>query len=424
VKKQRLSHLTYCTNVHPLQNYTVWREKIGYFGTALAAQQGQSPFPLGLWFNDRVLADAHPGVIETGEAPESLQNLKRDLQSWGASTFTFNAFPFGDFHEPVVKRKVYLPDWTDPARLDYTQRCAEVLAALLPDDHDFGSISTLPLGWRVDWTSEHSQASAEALVDLALFLAELERRTGKTIGLAIEPEPGCVLERTPQVLAFWKDFLRPTAAVRDAANAGSGGAQAAVTHAVERHIGLCYDTCHQAVQFEDAEESLAALSRAGIKIHKMQLSSALEFPPDLEQRSRPAREAFVEPKFLHQTRVQTPEGIFDIDDLPQALNAGPGLFAYPWRVHYHVPVHADSLLGDGGENAAVRTTRDEMLKALRYALEHDLCTHFEVETYTWSVLPEEHRPADDAALARSLGKELDFIRAAVPGVFDKMKAER
>jgi hypothetical protein len=400
VKKQRLSRLTYCTNVHPLQDYAVWRAKIGYFGAEMGRLQQKKPFPLGLWFNDKVLSEVHPGQIEA---------LRADLAAWGASTFTFNAFPYGDFHEPVVKRKVYLPDWTDPARLDYTKRCAEVLAALLPDGEDFGSISTLPLGWRVDWTEEHSQKAAVALVDLAVFLAELEARTGKTIALAIEPEPGCVLERTPQVLAFWKDFLRPES---HKTNMGDGGAQAAVSRAVERHIGLCYDTCHQAVQFEDAEESLAALHRAGIAIHKMQLSSALEFPADPGEQTRDARAAFVEPKFLHQTRVNTPDGVWDIDDLPQALNAGPALFAYPWRVHYHLPIHADAL-ADG-----IHTTRGEMLRALRYALKHELCSHFEVETYTWSVLPEAHRPVDDKQLAEAISRELDFIRKEVPGAFE------
>ena len=402
MKKQHLKRLTYCTNVHPLQNLDVWREKIGFFGPAVGKLQGKTPFPLGLWFNQ--------GVLSGLRAPGDLDALRRDLSAWGASTFTFNAFPYGDFHEPVVKRKVYLPDWTDPARLVYTQRCAEVMAALLPDDEDFGSISTLPLGWRVDWTEEHSKRAAEALVTLALFLADLRARAGKTIGLAIEPEPGCVLERTPQVLAWWRDFLRPAASAR--------GAEAVA--AVEAHIGLCYDTCHQAVQFEDAAESLDALARAGIKIHKMQLSSAIEFPADPSQASRPAREAFVEPKFLHQTRVRTPDGVWDLDDLPQALNAGPGLFAHDWRVHYHLPVHADSLLDPG---AGVRTTRAEMLKALRHALARDLCHHFEVETYTWSVLPEAHRPKTDAELAEAISKELDFIRRAEPDAFSGQNVE-
>ena len=355
---------------------------------------------MGLWFNEAVLTEMQAGTRQGGD-------LRDRLASWGVDTFTFNAFPQGDFHQPVVKRAVYLPDWTDPARLDYTKRCAELLATLLPDDEAYGSISTLPLGWREGWTPEHSQRAAEAFCNLALFLRDLKERTGKTIALAIEPEPGCALERTPQVIAFWNDVLRPAASCDAMA-------------AVEEHIGLCYDTCHQAVQFEDAEESLAALAAAEIPIRKMQLSSALEFPADPATTSRAAREAFVEPKFLHQTRVKTPEGVFDFDDLPQALKAGEGagvgLFAHPWRVHYHVPVHADSLL-EGSSVRQVRTTRDEMLKALRYSLKHDLCAHYEVETYTWGVLPEAHRPRNDDELAIAIAKELEFIRAECPGVF-------
>ncbi len=384
--------LTYCTNVHPLQDEHVWREKIGFFGSKLAEITGIKPFPLGLWLNDEV-------VSVLGEAPGELRD---QLEAWGATTFTLNAFPYMNFHQPVVKHAVYRPDWTDPARLEYTKRCATLLAALLPEEETFGSISTLPLGWRVDWTPDHTAKSAAAFCALAIFLAELKARTGKHIALAIEPEPGCVLERTPQVIAFWNDVLRPAAA------------EAGAAEALEEHIGVCYDTCHQAVQFEDAEASLAALAEAGIRIHKMQLSSAPEFPAESpgQPGARTLREQFVEPKFLHQTRVQTPDGVWDLDDLPQALNAGPGLLAHPWRVHYHVPVHADTLL-DG----AIRTTRDEMLKAMRYALKHDLCRHFEVETYTWSVLPEAHRPKDDAGLAEAIAKEMDFVRNAADGAF-------
>jgi sugar phosphate isomerase/epimerase len=402
LKKHSLRpRLTYCTNVHPLQNEMVWREKIGFFGARIGKLLKTSPFPLGLWFNEAVL---------TQMFPRQLDDLREDLKKWGASTFTFNAFPYGDFHEPVVKRKVYLPDWTDPARLDYTRRCAELLAALLPDGEDFGSISTLPLGWREGWTPEHSRQAAGALSGLALFLRDLRERTGKTIALAVEPEPGCVLERTPQVIAFWDEVLRPAALLDRRGDA---------TRAVAEHIGLCYDTCHQAVQFEDAEKSLLALQAAGIRIHKMQLSSALEFPAGAP---RAAREAFVEPRFLHQTRVKlwgsAQDAVLDFDDLPQALTMGESLFGHPWRVHYHVPVHADALLEAQGENAPVRTTRGEMLKALRFALKHELCRHFEVETYTWGVLPEVHRPADDEGLARAIARELEFIRAEAPGVFD------
>jgi sugar phosphate isomerase/epimerase len=324
------------------------------------------------------------------------------LQDWGVTTFTLNAFPQGDFHQPIVKKQVYLPDWTDPRRLKYTQDCAEVLTDLLPED-GFGSISTLPLGWREGWTRVHSEKAVEALLELVRFLATLRKGSGKTVALAMEPEPGCALERTPQVLEFWKDVLRPAAH------------RAGLSDLLNTHLGLCYDTCHQAVQFENPEEALESLHEWDIPIHKMQLSSALEFPPDVEGRSHFLRSQFVEPKFLHQTRIKTKDGVVDFDDLPKALETGSEFFSDPWRVHYHLPIHSDSLL----DNSAVRTTREDMLRALRYALKHNLTSHFEIETYTWGVLPEMHRPNSEEALAECLAREIHFIREEVKGVFDE-----
>lgn len=395
MKKQHLKPLlTYCGNVHPLHDAARWDETVARFAARMGELTGKTPFPMGLWFHEGVLA---------AYAPLAAGALRGRLQGYGATTFTLNAFPQGDFHQPVVKLAVYRPDWTDPARAAYVRGCATLLADLLPDGEDYGSVSTLPLGWREGWTPEHDAAAARHLVETACFLAGLKARTGKHVALALEPEPGCVLERTPQVLAYWNDVLRPAARA----------AGASAVQAVEEHLGVCYDTCHQAVQFEDAVEALGALAGAGIAVRKMQLSNALEFPADPGDALLAVRERFVEPKYLHQVRVKTPDGIFEIDDLPAALAAGPGLRAHPWRVHYHVPVHAETLF-DG----AVRTTRPEMLKALRHALDRGLCRHFEVETYTWSVLPEEHRPQDDESLARALAKELDSVKAEVPGVFD------
>jgi hypothetical protein len=57
-----------------------------------------------------------------------------------------NGFPYGDFHEPVVKHKVYQPTWYEPARWKYTLQLAEILNQLLLPGVE-GSISTLPIAW-------------------------------------------------------------------------------------------------------------------------------------------------------------------------------------------------------------------------------------------------------------------------------------
>ncbi len=392
--------LTYCTNVHALGDAETWHRSLAFFGPAVRAQlmRGNAGFtwksmPLGLWWQA-------PLAQAAAQDPAKLRNF---LAEHGLRAFTCNAFPFGNFHEAVVKTKVYSPDWTEPQRLQYTQTCASLMASLLPEG-GFGSISTLPLGWRMGWTPDKTRAAVSHLLAFAAFAAELEAKTGKRLALALEPEPGCMLERTPQVLKFWREDLLPAAQ--------SSGQESSLS----RYLGLCYDTCHQAVQFENPEASLAALHGAGIAIHKMQLSSALEFMPDASRKSLATRQAFAEAKFLHQTRIASvtgagDEGVKDFDDLPEALEkADAADWGRTWRTHYHLPLQAETLL----DPAAVRTTRDDMVRAYRYALAKDLCRHFEVETYTWSVLPSSERPLDDAALAVALAREMEFVIAQTP----------
>jgi hypothetical protein len=414
--------LTYCTNVHPLGDWDAWSGLIGRFGPSVRDHLGWPGMPMGLWFPASLIEEMNR---EPAAARVRLQEL---LSAQGLSAFTCNAFPYGNFHEPVVKTKVYHPDWTKPERLAYTMACARVLAALLPVGGE-GSVSTLPLGWRAGWTAEHGRQAAAQLCAFVREARGLEDVEGRAIRLGLEPEPGCALETTAQVRAYWSQVLRP-----EAKRAGIPDED------LSRYLGVCYDTCHQAVQFEDPAEVLEALASDGIALAKMQLSSALEFKPDPARASLEARRRFVEPRFLHQVRILTPAGVAVFDDLPEALAEGArpreflaagvkagaaavvgagaaqadlsglDLWAYPWRVHFHLPIDSDRML----DADAIGTTREDMLTAFHHAVSRRMCKHFEVETYTWSVLPEAHRPADDAALASSLARELRFIEDRTP----------
>ncbi|MDB5102993.1 MAG: Xylose isomerase protein barrel [Fibrobacteres bacterium] len=390
--------LTYCTNVHPLGEWASWSDLIGRFGPAIRAELGWKSLPMGLWFPASLIEELNRDPVG---GRQRLQSLMADNR---LSAFTCNAFPYGNFHDKVVKTKVYHPDWTTPERLAYTVACARLLAILSQEGTD-GSVSTLPLGWRIGWSEEHSRKSAENLCAFVREARAIEDMEGRMIRLGLEPEPGCVLETIDQVLSFWGMHLRPAAQ-----RAGIAPAD------LENHLGICYDTCHQAIQYEDPEDVLDRLKANGIRVVKMQLSSGLVFKPDPERTSLGLRRQFVEERFLHQTRVKTPSGIVSFDDLPEALAAAEGaaqgvdLWAHPWRVHFHLPIDSRNLL----ESESIGTTRDDMLKAYRYAVAKRLCSHFEVETYTWSVLPEAHRPKDDAELAHSIAREIRFIEAHTP----------
>ncbi len=400
------------------------------FGSAVRSDLGWPRLTLGLWFPSSLAQDL------SRDADGGQARLQSVLTPPQLGAFTCNAFPYGFFHDPVVKTKVYHPDWTRPERLAYTLACARLLATLLPEG-GVGSVSTLPLGWRAGWTPDHARSAASALCDYVAGARELADKKNRTLRLGLEPEPGCALETIDQVVAFWDEVLRPTARARGLADAD-----------LNAFVGLCYDTCHQAVQFEDPIRALDKLAAAGIPIVKMQLSSALEFQPDPDRVTRALRQSFVEPRFLHQTRVWVPQDenlhrrlphpnqpsakaaraasppstasagyslhssvggkTLGFDDLPEALEIdNQDLWSQPWRVHYHVPIHADAPVG-------FSTTQADMIAALRHALKHDLCRHFEVETYTWSVLPEALRPKDDAALAHCLAEEIRFVINQVP----------
>lgn len=389
--KKQLS-LAYCTNVHALGSMDEWKRMIAFFGPAIRSRLGWPVLPMGLWFPAALIA-------EIDRTPEtSKERLRALLGEHALSTFTFNAFPYGNFHDKVVKTKVYHPDWTEASRLEYTVACARLLAYLLPAGAT-GSISTLPLGWRIGWTEEHSRAAAARLCEYVKAARALRDKEGKAVRLALEPEPGCALEVSAQVIEFWGRHLRPAA---QAAGIPRGD--------LDLFCGICYDTCHGAVQFEDPVEVLDRLAANGVAVVKMQLSSALEFAPDPARASEALRRRFVEERFLHQTRVRTPGGIVSFDDLPEALaSQDEELWSRPWRTHFHVPIDAPALL----DPAQVSTTRGDLVKAMRHALAKGLCDHFEVETYTWSVMPEAHRPATPEALADCIARELRFA-ASVP----------
>lgn len=361
--------LGYCTNVHPAQTLAELYHGLDLYAVPVKQRLG-APMAVGLWF-------ARPVVDEILSNPDGIARLAAELNARGLTTYTLNAFPYGDFHAARVKENVYLPDWTTPERLTYTQRCATVLAGLLPEGSE-GSISTLPIGFKqTDCPPDFLQA-AEQLTDCALSLARIAAETGRTIRLAIEPEPFCLLETTEETIKFFH-ILWGVAAAR--------GAEAAV----RTHIGVCYDVCHQAVEFEDPAECVATLDLAGVRINKVQVSCAVELTrPSENTEGFAALRRFIEPRYLHQLFARSRDGrIFGTADLtPQFLDApGPNfLDAESWRVHFHVPVNVDRI-GPLGTTWFALKPALAAIAALSYA------PHIEVETYTWNVMPGDE-PVD------------------------------
>jgi sugar phosphate isomerase/epimerase len=371
--------LAYCTNVHPCRAVTDVPAVLDRYAAPVRAISGFD-ISVGLWLPEAAVAEAGAADV-VGHA----------LASRGLSCHTLNAFPFGDFHGARVKEQVYLPDWADRRRLDYTLACARLLATLVPAGGE-GSISTLPLGFKgFDHGPEFLAAAADHLLACARELAALEAATGRTIRLAIEPEPCCILETTAETVAFF------TALFDRAERTG-------IEREARRHLGVCYDVCHQAVEFEDAALAVSALTAAGVRINKVQISCAIEATDPTDPAQRDALLAYVEPRYLHQTFARAADGaIHHAVDLTADLIADTAWHACgPWRIHYHVPVDAERI-------GPLRTTRSELVRALAAINTLDYAPHLEVETYTWPVLPG----ADPVDLAAGIARELIATRALI-----------
>ena len=376
--------LSYCANVHPGEGLPDVLSALSKFAGPVRRELGASAMGLGLWLSRRALSELQSaGVARLSDA----------LAAEGLFVFTMNGFPYGNFQGEVVKREVYRPDVTTDARREYLLECAEVLAALLPADAAEGTISTLPLGHRDEMPAERVAMAAQQLVRLAADLARLADRTSRPIRVCLEPEPGCIVETTAQAIEFFTETL-PAAAE----------AARVPRDLIEAHLGVSFDTCHQAVQFEEPRLALGALADAGVRVGKMQLSSALVVTDPAASREELRR--FDEPRFLHQVRCRDERGgAIGFDEL---ADAGRLPADRPWRVHFHVPIHRD-LVG------ALSTSRGFLEKALRVATARSPVPHLEVETYTWSVLPEGERPADDAGLVRGLAAEMRFVLSQLQG---------
>ena len=387
-------HLSYCSNIHPGET---WHELSAVLASSLprvrALLDHRGPFGVGL----RLSAQA----AQTLEQPEELDAFRRFLRAGDYYVPTINGFPYGAFHGQRVKEQVYRPDWREDARLDYTNRLARLLAALLSDGPEIdGSVSTVPGAFRSEIDSrEDVTAMATRMIGHAAELVSIRERTGVTITLAIEPEPACYIETVDDAIRFFHEQLFDAALVQQVAR----DKQSSLTvEDVRRHIGLCFDACHMAVEFEEPGAAIDRLTAAGIRIGKVQISSALRVDP-ADRNAMRALDAFAEGTYLHQVVECSPAGLTRYVDLPEAIAAAraAAVDSGEWRVHFHVPIFLAEMQQFG-------TTQPQLAATIEALKQRASCPYLEVETYTWDVLPPEYRTSD---VCTAIARELSWVKA-------------
>jgi sugar phosphate isomerase/epimerase len=374
-------HVSYGSNVHPAETVDGIITQLRTYAGGVRSALDADVLGVGLWLPAAV---AHELASDAG----ARDRVRQVLRSERLEVVTVNAFPYRGFHDDVVKKAVYLPDWAEDSRLAFTLDAARVLADLMPDDTARGSVSTLPLAWRTPWYADRDRSAADRLRRLSDGLAALADEVGRPVRVGLEPEPGCLLETAADAadLVGWLRDLDPAL------------------------VGITVDTCHLAVGFEEVADGLARLDDAGLDVVKVQVSAALHAERPDEAATRDALAGWAEARFLHQTRELVDGRVDGRDDLDEALGLpGAGGRALPgrsaWRVHSHVPLHADP-------EPPLTSTRPHLQAGLAALVggDHPVADHLEVETYTWGVLPPALRPSDDAGLVAGIAAELAWAR--------------
>ena len=402
-------HLTYCTNIHPGETWAEVENNLRQYTLPLKTRLSpDKPFGIGL----RLANIAAKELLED----DNLSKFKTWLQAHDLYVFTLNGFPYGGFHHQVVKDKVYAPDWCSCERLDYTLRLIEILEVLLPNNLD-GGISTLPISYK-PWqhnSDERQRTLHQSSLNLARAIAkmvQIHHNTGKVLHIDLEPEPDGMLENTAEVIDFFQDWLLPVAGkwIQQELSVS----QAVAESWIVEHIRVCYDTCHFAVEYEEPSDVIKDLTSAGIKIGKIQLSSAIkiDIPTELDRRRQILEKLspFAESTYLHQVIARyadKPEkrassNLKHYRDLSLALPDFLTTEAPEWRTHFHVPIFI-------GNYPLFESTQEHIEKLLPLLPDSAVTHHLEIETYTWEVLPPEMK----LDILTSIEREYQWVLSAI-----------
>jgi hypothetical protein len=351
------SHLTYCTNIPAAEGWDAVFENVRHFAPALKQRFSPSaPFGVGLRLSAR---DAHELL-----QPRRIAEFRDFLSAHDLYVALINGFPHGSFHRTAVKADVYAPDWRDEARVHYT----------------------LDL--------------IKNVVRVVEAMAHQWERHAILVHLDIEPEPDCLIETTDEFLEFFERRLLPEGAPLLAERLDCDEALAR-TH-LRNHVRICLDCCHYAVEFEDSADALRRIREAGLYVGRVQLSSALKvtFPDDAADCTRIVERLvrFADSTYLHQVIEKRNGTLEHYSDLDVALAARPVPAGAEWRIHFHVPLFTAEYEGLG-------STQDYVRDVIARVSPSHLTRHFEIETYTWDVLPEGLK----IDLLESIAREYEWV---------------
>ena len=144
----------------------------------------------------------------------------------------------------------------------------------------------------------------------------------------------------------------------------------------------------------------------GIKIGKIQISAALKCVFESEKvlkEQQACLQQFDEPNYLHQAVVKWDSSqLSHYSDLSEGIEAMNDPDFDELRTHFHVPVFVEDF-------EVLQSTQNDIIEVLEYWKNTKYCKHFEVETYTWTILPETLQ----TDLTSSVVRELEWVKSRI-----------
>ena len=387
-------HLSYCTNIHPGQDWKSTYQSLKDFVPNIKKSVcPEQHFGLGLRLSNKASEELGQG--------SNMSDFKQWLIQNKVYVFTMNGFPYGNFHDERVKENVHAPDWTTKDRLTYTMRLFDQLKELLPNGLS-GGISTSPISYKY-WHKTDAdkkkafEVGATNMVKVAKHLYDIEHTTGKYLHLDIEPEPDGLLENSDEVLSFYTDYLVPIGLQVFKDDLGLEPLE--IKKIIKRYITVCYDICHFSLAYEEPEATFKKFKSADILVGKIQVSAALKilFNGEDDEKVWELLSQFNEPTYLHQVTEKVGNTVKTYNDLPVILE-NKGNFK-ELRAHFHVPIFMKQF-------GALFSTQDHILKTIAFLKDNKIAEHLEIETYTWDVLPTKLK--ED--LTPSITREINWLK--------------
>lgn len=372
-------HLTYCSNIHPAEEWKKTFLNLKQYALPLKASLSPfKPFGIGLRLSDLAAQE----LLAEG----NLGKFKEWLSDNQLYIFTINGFVYGNFHGQRIKEQAYAPDWSNEGRRNYSLNLVCILKALTPEGGENG-FSTSPISYK-PWLNKEQRLKTfdTACFHIAHIVAEMvqiDEREGKLLHIDIEPEPDCSIATATETVQFFKEWLltKGTTYLADFLKISPLKAEVYM----RRHVRLCYDICHFAVEFEDHAHIFQELKKEEILIGKIQISAALKFQaspnPLLRKDIHQSLIPLTESPYLHQVTTRDLQGrLSRYPDLAQVLPEFDDMPSAEWRTHFHVPIFLETY-------HRLQSTQQDIIAVLDLVQQNKTTRYLEIETYTWEVLP-------------------------------------